>query len=53
MTVDSLLGQARPVLKIIGAACILLAATKLAGLGIQVRPSITDLSLVGLGLLHL
>lgn len=53
MTVDSLLGQARPVLKIIGAACILLAAAKLAGLGIQARASVTELALVGLGLQHL
>lgn len=53
MTLDSLIGQARPILKLIGAACILLAAVKLAGFGIQVRAGVSELSLVGIGLLHI
>lgn len=53
MTLDSLLGQARPILKLIGAACILIAAAKLAGIGIPIRAGVTELSLVGLGLLHI
>lgn len=53
MSLDSLLGQARPILKLIGAACILVAAAKLAGFGLPIRAGVTELSLVGLGLLHL
>lgn len=53
MTVDSALAQARPFLKLIGIACVLLAGAKLAGFGVPVRAGIADLSLVGLGFLHI
>ena len=53
MSLDSALSQARPILKLIGAACVLVAAAKLAGLGVPIRAGVTELSLVGLGLLHI
>lgn len=53
MTVDSLISQARPIFKLVGIACVLVAALKLAGFGIPIRTGVTELSLVGIGLLHI
>ncbi len=53
MNIDTALAQVRPVTRILGIICISLAAAKLAGLGISVRGSVADLSLVGIGLMHI
>lgn len=53
MNVDAVFGQARPLIKLVGAALVIMAALRLFGVGFTAVPgSVTDLALVGLGLLH-
>ena len=52
MTVDSIFGQARPLLKLIGSALVIVSALKMFGVAIGVPGSVADEALVGIGLLH-
>jgi len=52
MSVDAIFGQARPLLRLVGAALIVVAAAKLFGFQIGVPGTIEAQALVGLGLMH-
>jgi hypothetical protein len=53
MSVDHIFGQARPILKLLGAALIVVAALQLFGVHVGFGGGVEANALVGLGLLHI
>lgn len=54
MNVDAIFGQARPIIRLVGSVLIVIAALRLFGVSITALPGgVSDLALVGLGLMHI
>lgn len=52
MNVDQIFGQVRPILKLAGAICVLVAAAKLFGFSPGIMGSVEGFALVGIGLMQ-
>ena len=52
MNMDQARAQMRPIVHIVGTAVILVAALKLFGVHVPVSGNISELALVGIGLMH-
>ena len=53
MNLDQARAQMRPIVHILGTALILIAALKMFGMHIPVTGNISELALVGIGLMHI
>ena len=53
MNLDQARAQVRPIVHIVGTVLILVVALKLFGVHIPISGNITELSLVGIGLMHI
>jgi hypothetical protein len=52
MNVDAIFGQARPLIRLVGAVLIVAAAAKLFGMNFPISGGVSELALVGIGLVH-